>query len=145
VVFVAPDQVAVADVTAFKQIHRIGSGFLKSEFYHYLNPTEAATPPYGLFQLTNAKEHASRRRLLARGFSMASLRQEWESTVLEKVNVAVSGMKAEAAKNGNEVDIRKWWLLLASDVVSHLMFGQSFDGLRTGKVIVGEMLQWRKR
>ena len=55
--------------------------------------------------------------------------------VREKVMAAVEGMEVEARRAGNgEVDMRKWWVLMACDVVSQLMFGESFDALATGKV-----------
>jgi cytochrome P450 len=131
---VAPGHVAIADLAAFKEIHRIGSGFCKTEFYHHLTPTEGAKPPYGLFQMTDPKDHASRRKLLAKGFTVNSLRETWEPIVMEKVQQSIDGMKLEAKRSCNEVDIRKWWLLMASDIVSHVMFGQSFGGIQTGKV-----------
>lgn len=85
--------------------------------------------------MTDPKDHAARRKLLARGFTVSSLREFWEPIVAEKVRSSIRGMKIEAMHNCNVVDIRKWWLLMASDVVSHLMFGQSFGGIEAGKVI----------
>lgn len=38
VVRIAPNEVAVADLAGVSQIHKIGSGFLKSDFYTKLTP-----------------------------------------------------------------------------------------------------------
>ncbi|KAH8196025.1 hypothetical protein TruAng_009801 [Truncatella angustata] len=128
-----PSQVFVADIDAYKSIHKIGGHFNKSDYYHYFGPTEAGKPPYGLFQMTNAADHAQRRKLLGRGFTATSLRTEWESMVVEKVSAAIEGMRHDAKLARGEVDVRKWWIFMASDVVSKIMFGDSFDALKTGK------------
>ncbi|KAK7961970.1 cytochrome P450 [Apiospora aurea] len=130
-----PNQVFIADVGAFKAIHRIGGGFTKAEYYHYFGPTEAGSPPYGLFQMTDPRDHARRRKLLGTGFTATSLRREWEAMVRKKAAAAVEGMRGEAsAAAGGEVDVRKWWGLMASDVVSTIMFGKSFDSIKAGRI-----------
>ncbi|KAI9148267.1 Cytochrome P450 monooxygenase cypX [Paramyrothecium foliicola] len=130
---VGPSQVFVSDIDAFKAIHKIGAHFDKASYYHYFGPTEAGKPPYGLFQMTDASDHAKRRKLLGRGFTAASLRADWESTVAEKASSAINGMRRDAELGQGEADVRKWWVLMASDVISKIMFGESFDGLKIGK------------
>lgn len=127
---VGPNEVFVSDITAYKQIHKIGSHFVKTDFYHFFGPTEAGAPPYGLFQMTDVADHAQRRRLLGRGFTTTALRTEWETQVRHMVFTAIDGMESD----GNVVDVRKWWMLMAADVVAHLMFGKSFGQLQHGKV-----------
>ncbi|VUC23057.1 unnamed protein product [Clonostachys rosea] len=129
---VGPRNVFVSDIDSFRIIHKIGGNFLKADYYHYFGPTEAGEPPYGLFQMTDPKDHAQRRKLLGRGFTATSLRAEWEDMVRQKVVDAIVGMKTEAASKG-VVDIRRWWMCMASDVVSKVMFGKSFDALKEGK------------
>ena len=130
---VAPQEIIVSDLEAFKEIHRIGTPFVKSRFYAYLNPTEPGQPPFSIFAETDPRRHAARRRLLARGFTQASLRDTWEDVVREKVSDAVQCITKDAAVHG-EVDILKWWMFMAADIVSNLMFGESFDLLRLGHV-----------
>lgn len=84
--------------------------------------------------MTDAKDHAQRRELLGRGFSAVSLRKDWEDMVRQKVFDAVAGMKKEAASSGGVVDVRKWWICMASEVVSKVMFGKSFDAVEAGRV-----------
>ncbi|KAL0941348.1 cytochrome p450 monooxygenase [Colletotrichum truncatum] len=130
---VAPEKVFVSDVDAFKAIHKVGSHFRKADYYHYFGPTEAGKPPYGLFQMTDTNDHAQRRKLLGRGFTVSSLRGDWEDMVREKVSIAIEAMRHDAETANGEVDIRKWWVFMASDITSRLMFGKSFDALKTGK------------
>ena len=140
---IAPNEIIVADVSAFKEIHRIGTHFVKSDFYRVLNPTEPGKPPFNLFAQTDPVEHAKRRRLLARGFSQSFLRSNWEDVVQQKVADAVQHIKADAAKSG-EVDILKWWMFMACDVVSSLMFGKAFDLLKLGYVSHALTCTWER-
>ncbi|KAK6859595.1 hypothetical protein PG995_003231 [Apiospora arundinis] len=129
-----PNQVFVSDLDAFKVIHRIGGRFNKAEYYHYFGTTEAGKPPYGLFQMTDPADHARRRKLLGTGFTATSLRREWEAMVVQKVEAAIEGMRGDARRDAQgEVDVRKWWGLMASDVISTIMFGKSFDALKAGR------------
>ncbi|OIW26271.1 cytochrome P450 [Coniochaeta ligniaria NRRL 30616] len=126
VVRIAPDEVAVNDVEAFSQIHKIGAGFLKSQWYD----TVTAWEP-GIFEMRDPRQHAARRRLFARAFSNSSLRRNWEAEIRAKGDLAVARIKADALAGG--ADILKWWTLMTTDVISHLAFGESFHMLETGK------------
>ena len=129
VVRLTPTEVAVSDVQAFQQIHKIGSGFNKSQWYDDLTKFERPT----LFVMSDAKQHAARRKLLARGFSKSYLRQTWEPLVRTKVELTVQKMREESKRVGL-TDVMKWWTLLATDVTTHLMFGKSFDMIEKGEV-----------
>ena len=128
----SPTEVAVADPQAFQQIHKIGSGFNKTKWYAELTSFERPQ----VFTMSDAKQHASRRKLLARGFSKSYLRATWEALVRSKVHLTVSKMKEEG-RNGGPVDVLKWWTLLATDVSTHLMFGKSFEMIEKGEVSFG--------
>ncbi|GKZ20209.1 hypothetical protein AbraIFM66951_002951 [Aspergillus brasiliensis] len=128
VVRIAPDEISVSSLPEFKEIHRVGSAFLKTPWYQKFswdrNP--------GLFTMRDPKEHAARRKLFARAFSKSELRQIWEPVVKEKVQLAVSQIRGELLRDGTS-DVLKWWTFLATDVSGHLMFGESFDMLQYGK------------
>ncbi|KAL3251448.1 hypothetical protein ABHI18_010657 [Aspergillus niger] len=128
VVRIAPDEVSVSSLPEFKEIHRVGSAFLKTPWYQKFawdrNP--------GLFTMRDPKEHAARRKLFARVFSKSDLRRTWEPVVKDKVQLAVSQIRGELLRDGIS-DILKWWTFLATDVSGHLMFGESFDMLQYGK------------
>jgi cytochrome P450 len=83
--------------------------------------------------MRDPKQHATRRKLLARPFSKSELRRIWEPVVKEKVHLAVSKIRHDLKVDGKS-DLLKWWTFLATDVSGHLMFGESFDMLRFGKV-----------
>lgn len=135
VVRIAPNEVSVARLEDIKTIHKIGSGFVKAPWYDYIAMTEANHGPPGLFQMRDFHEHAVRRKLLARGFTVSSLRKDWEDMVRDKTRMAIAGIGRDGtAHKERTVDVRKWWLIMASDVVSEVVFGMGFGGLETGKV-----------
>ena len=88
-----------------------------------------------MFAEVDPAQHAKKRKLLSRGFTQHFLRSNWEPAVQEKVANAVDRIKSECWKDG-EVDILKWWLFMAADIVSQLMFGESFDTMKLGQVCV---------
>ncbi|KAK0631189.1 putative sterigmatocystin biosynthesis P450 monooxygenase STCB [Lasiodiplodia hormozganensis] len=128
VVRIAPDEVAIADADAAKTIHRPGSGYEKAAWYKQFVQGNAD----GMFDMTDAKRHAARRRLFARAFGKSEIRGRWEGMVREKVELAVQRM-GEEMRRGEETDCLKWWTFLATDVSGHLMFGESFRMLELGK------------
>ncbi|KAK7212615.1 hypothetical protein V2G26_019793 [Clonostachys chloroleuca] len=118
---------------AFVAIHKIGGGFTKTQWYEDFSGGAGGTGiGIGLFAMTDVKKHASRRKLFARAFSAASLRSNCEDVVKEKVEKAVSRIMIEARDTG-EADIMKWWMLMASDIIGQLSFGESFDLLESGE------------
>ncbi|KAI8934744.1 hypothetical protein NX059_008432 [Plenodomus lindquistii] len=129
VVRICPTEVAVADVTAVAQIHKIGGGFLKSPFYKKLTPNHEP----GIFAMLDPHDHAARRKLFARAFSNSNLRTNWEVDVRRKAELAVQRIKQDALEAPNGADVLKWWTLMATDVIAHLSFGESFNMLELGK------------
>ncbi|KAF2829792.1 cytochrome P450 3A17 [Ophiobolus disseminans] len=129
VVRIAPNEVAVADMAGVSQIHKIGSGFLKSTFYTNLTPTRSP----GIFAMRDLHTHAARRKLFARAFSNSSLKVNWDEEVRRKVNLAVQKIKQDALGAYRGADVLKWWTLMATDVIAHLSFGESFNMLELGK------------
>ncbi|KAK6417440.1 hypothetical protein LTR81_009189 [Elasticomyces elasticus] len=128
---IAPTEIAVNSLAGFKQIHAINSGFTKSPWYETLVNIERL----GVFSMSDPKQHAARRKLFARPFSKTNLRSHWEPAVREKVQLAVSRMQEDARSSGSgAVDVMKWWTFMASDITSHLMFGESLHTLEHGEV-----------
>jgi cytochrome P450 len=128
IVRLSPTEVGVADLDAFKEIHKIGTKYMKSEWYLRL----ANFPKAGVFTMLDPREHGPRRKLLSRSFSRTYLVENWESVVREKALLAVTKIKADAIHN--TADVYNWWMLLASDVSAHLAFGDSFRMLEMGHV-----------
>ncbi|KAF5552807.1 cytochrome p450 3a17 [Fusarium napiforme] len=127
VVRVSPAEVDVSDLEAFSKIHKIGSGFLKSAWYDGITPNREP----GIFVMRDLHQHAARRRLFARAFSVSSLLTNWESDIRQKTELAVKNIKQKAQSTG--ADVFKWWTLMATDVIAHLSFGESFRMLELGK------------
>lgn len=118
----------MADIDAFREIHKIGTRYLKSGWYRKL----ANFAKDGVFTMVDPREHGIRRKLLSRSFSRTYLVEHWENVVREKVQLCVSKIKQDAT--GDVADVYNWWILLASDVSAHLAFGESFRMLETGQV-----------
>ncbi|KAL6712083.1 hypothetical protein ACN47E_003126 [Coniothyrium glycines] len=126
VVRLTPTEVGVADLDAFREIHKIGTKYMKSEWYLRL----ANFPKAGVFTMLDPHEHGPRRKLLSRSFSRSYLVENWEAVVREKALLAVLKIKADAVQS--TADVYNWWMLLASDISAHLAFGESFRMLETG-------------
>lgn len=132
IVRIAPDEAAVSSLEATQMIHKVGSGFNKSAFYDAITSQRRDVEP-GIFSMRDSKQHAARRKLFARPFSQNSLQANWESVVQSKARLAVNKIREEAGAEG-EADILKWWTLMATDVIAHLSFGESFRMLELGRV-----------
>ena len=126
IVRVSPSEVAINDVNAAKEIHRVGGRYLKAGFYEHIGHKSAKT----LFSTQDPKHHAIRRRLLSAPMSESSLKQ-FEPVVLERVRLCVSRM-AEELKTRGVIDVFKWWTFLATDTIGELAFGDSFRMLEVG-------------
>jgi cytochrome P450 len=137
---ISPTEVDVADPDAYRKIHAINSGFHKAPWYDEF--TDSSRP--GVFAMADPKMHAARRKLLARPFAKSHLRAHWEDVVLDRVNLAVSRM--EQLGKAGPVDVLQWWTFMASDVSTHLMFGEDFQTLEHGRVSIAAMVvmdeQW---
>ncbi|KAH9231144.1 hypothetical protein K456DRAFT_1740012 [Colletotrichum gloeosporioides 23] len=127
VVRITPDEISVADPDGYIDIYRMGSGFIKSKFYKQISG--GANP--AIFTIIDPKEHAARRKLFARAFTISSIRENCEALVREKVEKATDCVRSEAMEGRS--DVLKWWTLMASDVVGQLAFGESFELLELGK------------
>ncbi|KAM0217610.1 hypothetical protein ACHAQD_007353 [Fusarium lateritium] len=127
IVRVAPSEIAISDLEAFSTIHKIGGGFLKSAWYDGITPNREP----GIFVMRDPHQHAARRRLFARAFSVSSLLANWEPVIRGKTELAVRKIKEDAKSAG--ADVFKWWTLMATDMIAELSFGESFRMLELGK------------
>lgn len=82
--------------------------------------------------MVDPKEHAVRRKLFAHAFSKSSLKATWEIDVRKKVDIAVKKIKRDALVG--EVDIMKFFMFMATDVIGHICFGESFRTLENEQV-----------
>ncbi|KAL2132794.1 hypothetical protein VTI74DRAFT_3363 [Chaetomium olivicolor] len=126
IVRIGPMEVDVADPVAARDIHRMGSGFTKAPFYKLLSPG----PVDNIFNFRDPKLHSARRKLYAKGFTLASLRREWEPTVRDIIALAVAKIKRDAERG--DAEIMGWWTLMANEVVCKLTFGGGADTVKKG-------------
>ncbi|KAE9973613.1 hypothetical protein BLS_003505 [Venturia inaequalis] len=128
IVRISPTEVSVNSLEGFKQIHSLRSGFRKSKWYEEF----VRLPKLVSFSMSERREHAARRKLFARAFGKTALRREWEGLVRSKCALAVARMGEESRRVG-KVDVLKWWMFLASDVVGEISFGEGFGNLERGE------------
>ncbi|KAI5922634.1 cytochrome P450 [Camillea tinctor] len=126
VVRVAPGSVDFADAEAVRQIHTVKADYVKTDFYNNLPPDKIS-----LFTTTDRETHRRHRKLLSQPMSENGLKSMMPQ-IEEKVSLAIERMRDEMKTRG-AVDVFKWWMFMATDVIGQLSFGDSFHMLETGK------------
>jgi cytochrome P450 len=129
VVRISPDTVDISDLLGYHAIHKIGSGFHKSQWYPRFR---TAYKHQDVFSETDSKNHAMRRKMLSRPFSKSNLRQNWTELVNERAQRAIQKIKKTA--QAGTCNVFDWWTFMAIDVIGKVAFGESFDMLELGKV-----------
>ncbi len=127
IVRVTPDEVSLTSPEAFQKIHAANSGFTKGPAFDKIKPGPVAS----VFTMRDVNEHATRRKILLRAFTLTSLRRNWAHRIRNQVDLAVSNIKLEA--DNDFTDIYHWWRLMAADTMADLAFGESFGMLVTGQ------------
>jgi cytochrome P450 len=127
---IAPNELAVSDINSFHHIHRIGTDFMKSDWYHQMTGGGSRR---SLFTFTTAKDHSVRRRMFSKPMSRKSLLENWHDTVKDTTRLAVRKMH-DAASSEGKVNVLDWWTFMAMDTVGRLMYGRSFGNLERGSV-----------
>lgn len=129
VVRLGPEEVDICNLDAVKELHRARGRFLKSrQFYSNLTPNE------NVFSTTDPVFHSAHRRLLANPISDSSLTR-FEPIIAGRVRLAVDRMSKELDSRG-VIDVFKWWLFMATDIIGELSFGESFRMLESGEVSI---------
>lgn len=123
---IGPSEVSVTDLQTARQIHRVQSKFLKTDFYPRLTNGFV-----NVFSILSPKAHAERRRLLAMPLSEKGLRK-FEDVIMKTVIAAVEGIEQDM-KSHSESNVAKWFLFMATDVIGQLTFGESFKVLDKGE------------
>ncbi|TWU73690.1 hypothetical protein ED733_004748 [Metarhizium rileyi] len=124
---IGPNEVAVADLDAVKTIYSTKETFRKTTFYKNLT----AQPIESMFSTADVDYHRKLRRLLSAQLSESSLK--WlVPTVSSRVELTIQRMKEELKIRGC-VDVFKWSLFMATDVIGELSFGESFHMLEKGE------------
>lgn len=102
--------------------------FLKSDFYTTFIPGFES-----VFSTVNPEFHRRHRRLLAAPLSETQLQTIFLPQIEAHVDIAIKKMR-HAVENDGVVDVAKWFLYLATDVIGELAFGESFHMLDRNEV-----------
>lgn len=89
-------------------------------------------PVRNLFDATDFEYHRRHRRLLGANMTESSLKA-CLSVIVPKVDLTILRMREEMKTRG-AVDVWKWWLFMATDIIGELTFGESFQTLEQGRV-----------
>lgn len=123
---VAPDQADICDISAKQTIYSTKEVFLKSLFYRGLT----AGNDVNVFATQNIEKHRYFRRALSGPMSETSLKVV-EPIVRSRIDLAIQRM-ADSMKTTGFVDVSLWTLLMATDIIGELTFGESFRTLEAG-------------
>ncbi|KAI1623344.1 cytochrome P450 monooxygenase [Exophiala viscosa] len=126
-----PNSVSFNHPDAVKAIYGHGKGaegFGKSSWYDAFSTTGES-----LFSTRSKKRHATKRRMIAHGFSMQSLYsfEPYMDMTMEKF---LSKMD-EFASTQQSFDIYFWFELFTMDLMGELAFGENFGALQAGKPV----------
>ncbi|KAI1637841.1 cytochrome P450 [Biscogniauxia mediterranea] len=129
VVRFSPSEVDFSDPGAAQSIHRIKNAFRKADWYRKITPTVTH-----IVNLTDVEAHRRHRRLLSAPLSESGLKI-FLPQIDSRVRLAISRMAEEAkASPTHTVDVYKWFIFMATDVIGELSFGESFRMLEHGKI-----------
>ncbi|KAI1490110.1 cytochrome P450 [Biscogniauxia mediterranea] len=129
VVRFGPSEVDFSDPVAAQSIHRIKNAFRKAEWYRNITPNVNH-----IVNLTDVETHRRHRRLLSAPLSESGLKV-FLPQIDSRVRLAISRMAEEAkASPTRTVDVYKWFIFMATDVIGELSFGESFRMLEHGKI-----------
>ncbi|KAL7272347.1 hypothetical protein RUND412_004856, partial [Rhizina undulata] len=124
VVRISPIAVSVSDLSDAKQIFSISQPSKKTLWYMRFN--SGGEP--GIFNMSDIAKHRACRRILAYGFSQTNL-DIMEPIIRPKVTTAVAKMRRDLVERKLVTDVFKWWMFMATDVITTLCFEESFHML----------------
>ncbi|OMP88268.1 Pisatin demethylase [Diplodia seriata] len=119
-----PNEVSVADLSAIKKIYGAGTKFQKSEWYGVWQGRRK----FDLFAGRNEAIHGQHRRLVARAYSMDSLK-DLESYVDESIKVFMQNMRERV---GKPLNMGNWVQLFAFDIIGEITFSKRFGFMDVG-------------
>ncbi|KAI8634708.1 cytochrome P450 family protein [Xylariaceae sp. FL1651] len=126
VVRIGPNELSVGDSEAFRQIYRVSNAFPKSAAYSVIKGSRS-------FDVTNERDektHAAQRRLVARPYSMESMKHlEPQIDPLIKIFL---GKLDDFVAESEVIDLGYWLQLFAFDVIGAVSFGKPFGFVSSG-------------
>lgn len=128
VVRISPDELSFVDQRAWKDIYAHPNYLAKWPRFAFVH--DKPDTPADIINSTHA-DHAHIRRQLSHAFSEKALREQ-EQLITSYIDLLMKKL-SEAAENGFELDMVKWYNFTTFDIISDLAFGESFGCLATGE------------
>ncbi|KAH8808674.1 toxin biosynthesis cytochrome P450 monooxygenase [Xylogone sp. PMI_703] len=126
VVRIGPNELSYNNAEAWKDIygHRGGQGQLPKDPYFY------TSPPGGVHSIitADAVNHTRIRKLISYAFSEKALREQ-EPLMRIYIDLLIQRLRESSGGGKTELDIVDWYNWTTFDIISDLMFGESFDCL----------------
>jgi cytochrome P450 len=129
---IAPNEVAVADIDSHRQIHRIGTPFIKSPWYQNQTPTQFDDDTCGVFGVRDPRKAHARRKLYQQAGTRVAV-HGWEPRIVEIVNQAMDKIGKDLKETG-KADVFKWFIMMTTDVLGELAFGEPFRMVEKAEV-----------
>ncbi|KAI1809550.1 cytochrome P450 family protein [Poronia punctata] len=126
VVRIGPDELSIGDPEAFRTIYRVNNAFTKPHSHALLKGTRS----FDLVNEQDEKLHGIQRRLVARPYSMESMRR-LEPHMDELLDMMLRRFD-EAAMSRQAIDLGYWIQLFAFDVIGAVSFGRHFGFVASG-------------
>ncbi|KAB8342796.1 hypothetical protein FH972_022394 [Carpinus fangiana] len=123
---IAPNELSIAEPSDIKKIYGAGTKFRKSDWYSVWQGRRK----FDLFPERDEAVHSQQRRLVARHYSMDSLKQL--ETYVEDAIVFFFRRMEDVRLQGT-VDLGKWVQLLAFDVIGEITFSKRFGFMDVGE------------
>ena len=129
---VAPNDLSFNSVASWRDIYGFRQGhkpFVKSDFY---DGGPFADQAHSIVSERDPVVHGQMRKFLSPAFSDKSLKDQ-EPLINEVVDDLVTQLDIHASAE-KSVNIVTWYNLTTFDIVGSLAFGESFGGVKSGRV-----------
>lgn len=125
VIRIGPSSISISDPDAIKDMHGHGTKIIKGEFYDIANPSLHQS----MAETRSNHLHHKKRKLLAHVFSATQVQEVMEPIVQSKTQLLIDAMDM---RQGNVCNMKLWFDYFAYDVISDILFSDSYDFLRKG-------------
>ncbi|KAK4073143.1 uncharacterized protein Triagg1_5423 [Trichoderma aggressivum f. europaeum] len=128
VVRTAPNILSFTSLTAWRDIYGTGHAELPKHIFKGSGMEERPN-----IITANARDHHRFRRALLPAFSNDALARQ-EPLLNSYVEQLINQLRRIAKSDNSAADISKWYTMTTFDIFGELAYGESFNGLATGKV-----------
>ncbi|KAI0142821.1 hypothetical protein GGR57DRAFT_485308 [Xylariaceae sp. FL1272] len=118
---------SVGDSDAFRQIYRANGTFPKAPSYAVFQGSR----PFDLAGERNEKIHGAQRKLVARPYSMESMKH-LEPQIEAMIDALLQKLDAAATTPSQSFNLGKWLQLTSFDIIGAVSFGKPFGFMAAG-------------